>query len=262
MTTASSATSPPRSCDRTGRSPPASGRTGPRSRLRRRPALPARSRLRRRRHSGRRGRHDPPGPRQPAGLGGPLLAGDQPGTRLAGRREACSAPTPRPPTGSTSEPARSRPTPGLRSWRRRRPSPPRSTDRVDAVNAYLEGTGPLPDGLGVTAAEQKVEAVEAGRRAGRRGRQPSPPAVGESVAAGRLGRSPTPGRATQRPRSRPGGRLAAGQAQPAALVERRPDRLGRDLARRSAGLAGWPHRGDDTRKWNDPDEGFSEKLGR
>ena len=34
-------------------------------------------------------------------------------------------------------------------------------DRVDAVNAYLEGRGPLPDGLGVTAAEQKVEAVEA-----------------------------------------------------------------------------------------------------
>ena len=33
--------------------------------------------------------------------------------------------------------------------------------RVDAVNAYLEGRGPLPDGLGVTAAEQKVEAVEA-----------------------------------------------------------------------------------------------------
>ena len=33
--------------------------------------------------------------------------------------------------------------------------------RVDAVNAYLEGTGPLPDGLGVTAAEQKVDAVEA-----------------------------------------------------------------------------------------------------
>ena len=34
-------------------------------------------------------------------------------------------------------------------------------DRVDAVNAYLEGKGPLPDGLSVTAAEQKVEAVEA-----------------------------------------------------------------------------------------------------
>ena len=33
--------------------------------------------------------------------------------------------------------------------------------RVDAVNAYLEGTGPLPDGLGVTAAEQKVDALVA-----------------------------------------------------------------------------------------------------
>ena len=197
------------------------------------PLIPGRPPLRRRRHAGHRGGHDPPGPRQPAGLGGPLLAGHRPGTRLAGRRRPAR---PRRPAawqvyrraGQATVEARAAVVAAKDSGHRR------GGPRVDAVNAYLEGKGPLPDGLGVTAAQQKVEAARGRRRAGRRGRQPSPPAVGESVAAGRLGRSPPPGRTTPRPRRRAGGRLAADQAQPAAHAERRPDRVGRDLAPNAA----------------------------